>query len=52
MPTCPSHMWPLAEGNEWTHRQGLASPGLFYDAEATQKVTSQDNRLVVGGTHR
>jgi hypothetical protein len=38
-----SGLW--VEGNEWTTRNGMASPSLSYDPETTQKIVCQGNRL-------
>jgi hypothetical protein len=38
-----SGLW--VEGNEWTTQNGMASPSLSYDAETTQKIVCQGNRL-------
>jgi hypothetical protein len=38
-----SGLW--VEGNEWTTQNGMASPSLLYDAETTQKIVCQGNRL-------
>jgi len=38
-----SGLW--VEGNEWTTQNGIDLPALYYDAETTQKIDCQGNRL-------
>jgi hypothetical protein len=33
------------EGNEWMTQNGLASPGLSFDPETTQKIFCQGNHV-------
>jgi hypothetical protein len=38
-----SGLW--VEGNDWTTKNGLGTPGLFYDGETTKQIACRNNRL-------
>jgi len=38
-----SGLW--VEGNDWTTKNGLDTPGLFYDAETTKQIVCSGNQL-------